>query len=98
MNHTALKTVATPVPHTKPSDRHLRVGATRLPLLPRIHEAIAAHHLHGSAEFVVRVTTDQRAPIPDGLNFEAPVRPGVYEVRYHMQSQYVLAKAALVVR
>ena len=30
--------------------------------------------------------------------FEAPVRPGVYEARYLMLSQYVLAKAALVVR
>jgi hypothetical protein len=30
--------------------------------------------------------------------FEAPLRAGVYEVRYHMLSQYVLAKAVLVVR
>jgi hypothetical protein len=30
--------------------------------------------------------------------FEAPLRPGVYEVRYHMRSQDLLAKAALVVR
>jgi hypothetical protein len=30
--------------------------------------------------------------------FEAPPRPGVYEVRYHMFSQYLLAKAVLVVR
>ena len=30
--------------------------------------------------------------------FEAPLRRGVYEVRYHMLSQYLLAKAALVVR
>lgn len=33
-----------------------------------IHQAIAAHHLHGRGEFVVQVTTDpQRAPIPDKL-------------------------------
>jgi len=30
--------------------------------------------------------------------FKAPLRPGVYEVRYHMLSQYLLAKMALVVR
>lgn len=30
--------------------------------------------------------------------FEAPLRSGVYEVRYHMLSRYLLAKAALVVR
>ena len=30
--------------------------------------------------------------------FKAPLRPGVYEVRYHMLSQYLLAKVALVVR
>lgn len=30
--------------------------------------------------------------------FAAPLRPGVYEVRYHMLSQYLLAKVALVVR
>ena len=30
--------------------------------------------------------------------FEAPRWPGVYEVRYHMLSQYLLAKVALVVR
>jgi hypothetical protein len=30
--------------------------------------------------------------------FKAPLRLGVYEVRYHMLSQYLLAKVALVVR
>jgi hypothetical protein len=30
--------------------------------------------------------------------FEAPLSPGVYEVRYHMLSQYLLAKVALMVR
>lgn len=30
--------------------------------------------------------------------FKAPLRPGVYEVRYHMLSHYLLAKVALVVR
>jgi len=32
------------------------------------------------------------------VKFEAPLRPGVYEVRYHMLSQYLLAKVGLVVR
>ena len=30
--------------------------------------------------------------------FKAPLRPGFYEVRYHMLSEYLLAKVALVVR
>ena len=30
--------------------------------------------------------------------FEAPLRPGVYDGRYHMLSQYLLAKVGLVVR
>jgi hypothetical protein len=30
--------------------------------------------------------------------FQAPLRPGVYEVRYYMLSQYLLAKVALAVR
>jgi hypothetical protein len=36
--------------------------------------------------------------VRSSAQFEAPLRPGVYQVRYHMRRQYLLAKVALVVR
>jgi hypothetical protein len=43
-------------------------------------------------------TTYSRAGDRFSAQFEAPLRPGNYEVRYHMRSEDLLAKAPLVVR